>query len=281
VTRRLSGGRAIPAGDGFVGISLALPHRSVLEADDPLALAPAQVLNRCVRGILEACKLGGVPAYYPGRDTITVDGRILAFVSFEVDRHGACLFEATLAVERAVSCLPRLLDQADPHGVVPSTMVGDAETATLGADLGADLPELLVRGYASRSGLVLEPRAFTDAERRALGALAEGELADARWLDARRPREGERRATSTGQLGVLEARVTVAGDCLESVTLAGDFIANSAAVGLLEEGFRGVPANAAAIATVVGRVFADPANFVLGIGAPRIITDTIVKALAT
>ena len=43
--RRLCGGRALPFGDGFIGISLILPHRSALLHDDPFALAPYQVLK--------------------------------------------------------------------------------------------------------------------------------------------------------------------------------------------------------------------------------------------
>src|SRR5262245_19680594 len=38
VHRRLSGGRAVPGGAGFVAVSLALPHRSALGSDDPHAL---------------------------------------------------------------------------------------------------------------------------------------------------------------------------------------------------------------------------------------------------
>src|SRR5204863_127253 len=52
--RRHTGGRAVAFGDGFVGIALTLPHRSALVAAEPLALAPEQVMNRCVRGALEA-----------------------------------------------------------------------------------------------------------------------------------------------------------------------------------------------------------------------------------
>ena len=40
VHRRLSGGRVVPGGAGFVVVSLALPHRSALASDDPYALRP-------------------------------------------------------------------------------------------------------------------------------------------------------------------------------------------------------------------------------------------------
>src|SRR5439155_21399027 len=66
--RRHTGGRAVAFGDGFVGIALTLPHRSALVAAEPLALAPEQVMNRCVRGILTGLKTAGVAPFYPGRD---------------------------------------------------------------------------------------------------------------------------------------------------------------------------------------------------------------------
>src|SRR6185295_15498045 len=88
--RRHGGGRVVPAGQGFVGVSLVLPHRAALVADDPLVLTPAQVLNRYVRGILGACERAGLPAIYPGRDTITVRRRIVGVVSLEVQETGAC-----------------------------------------------------------------------------------------------------------------------------------------------------------------------------------------------
>src|SRR5206468_2959773 len=61
--RRHSGGRATAFGDGFVGLALTLPHRSALVSAEPLALAPDQVMNRCVRGILEGLKAAGVAAF--------------------------------------------------------------------------------------------------------------------------------------------------------------------------------------------------------------------------
>ena len=45
VARRLSGGRVVPAGQGFVHFSLILLHRSAFFSDDPHNLAPFQVLG--------------------------------------------------------------------------------------------------------------------------------------------------------------------------------------------------------------------------------------------
>src|SRR5439155_21488257 len=97
VMRRWSGGRAMPAGEGFVVVSLLLPHRSALVSTDPATLAPTQVINRCVRGILAACDGLGVPALYPGRDLLTVEHRLLVMVSFTVEAGAETVFDAILA----------------------------------------------------------------------------------------------------------------------------------------------------------------------------------------
>src|SRR2546426_2361051 len=148
----------MPWGEGFVGLSLVLPHRAALVASDPFALAPEQVMNRYVRGILEACELSGTAALYPGRDVITVQRRILALVSFEVEASGALLFEAVIASGRDFSVLPALLDRADPGGVVKAGMLTGEDTTSLASLLGraldaAEVADRLRRGYERRPGL--------------------------------------------------------------------------------------------------------------------------------
>ena len=277
VWRRRSGGRAMPWGAGFIGLSLVLPHRSWLEADDPFALAPEQVMNRCVRGLLEACELSGVPVLYPGRDAITVQRRLLALVSFEVEASGALVFEAVLAAARDFSVLPVLLDRADPSGVVKSGMLTAEDTTSLARLLGsapdtAEMARRLRRGYEGRLGLRFEERT--------LGAGAPFD--DASWLRERRLAAGvDRHASVATQLGVLDAHLAVAGDRLVEVVLAGDFIANSSAIARLEEELRGCPARPDVVEAAVAAVFTAPENFVLGVGPSRTVTDVIVKALAT
>jgi lipoate-protein ligase A len=277
--RRLSGGRVVPAGDGFVALSLVLPHRSALVSADPLALAPAQVMNRCVRGILEGLKTLGAGAFYPGRDTITVGRRIAGFVSFEVDRHGVLLFEAVLARSRDFGCLPRLLDAADPAGTVAADVLDAGDTITLAQALGREvgLDELAAamrRGYEARFGVRFHERS---ASRR---FASEGIVTDPDWVRGRRRDPAlDRRATTRGQLGVLEVHFALAGDRLGPVLVTGDFIASSPAIERLEHSLPGCPAAASAIDAVVRDAFAPPGHFILGIGSPGTITDTIVRGL--
>src|SRR5512139_2458952 len=151
VYRRQSGGRAMPFGEGLVGLALFLPHRSALFGSDPFALAPYQVLNRYVRGILEGCRLAGLEVFYPGRDLITVNRRVVGMVSFEVQRSGAMLFEAVLAVRRNFSALPAMLQQIDPTGMIKADLPALLESTSLERELHtalntAEVAELLRRG---------------------------------------------------------------------------------------------------------------------------------------
>jgi len=209
--RRQCGGRALPFGDGFVGLSLILPHRSALYSSDPNALAPYQVLNRYVRGILEGYRAIGVHAFYPGRDFITVDGRILGAVSFETDEHGALLFEALLANTRDFSLLPHFLEVVDPSGTVKAEMLTSEGTTCLAHELGESLSlrevaEVLQRGYTKQFPLAFEPHEFSLLESQAIHAVGAHELQPEAWLYQRRPRSDlDHSATAWMPLGVFEA----------------------------------------------------------------------------
>lgn len=284
--RRHSGGRAIPFGDGFIGLTLVLPHRSALFSADPFALAPYQVMNRYVRGILEACKLVNVPAFYPGRDFVTIDRRVLALVSFEVDRFGALLFEAIIANQRDFSVLPELLEEADGDGVIKAEMLTPDSTTCLARELGTrlhleEVAELLRRGFEKQFNLTFETHALTALEEQAVGATAAHEVQENQWLHQRQLRpELDHHATARVQLGMLEVHFSIEQNhFLKEITFSGDFIANSPAIDRLEHDLRLCPLEWRAIDAVASEIFSQPDNYILGIGRLRTIADTINRGL--
>lgn len=287
IHRRQSGGRAIPFGDGFVGMTLVLPHRSALFSDAPFALAPYQVMNRYVRGILEGCKLVGVPAFYPGRDFITVDRRILGLVSFEVDQTGALLFEAIIANRRDFSLLPRLLDGVDERGLINAEMLTPADTTCLARAIGTELTttevaDMLRRGYERQFNLTFAEHVLTALEERAIEVTAAHEFHDDRWLRQRRLRPDlEHHASERVQLGAFEAHFSLEQNrFIKEIVFAGDFIANSPAIAQLERELRLCPAEWRAIDAVASEIFARPEHFILGIGRTRAIADTVCRGIA-
>jgi lipoate-protein ligase A len=286
LSRRQTGGRAIPFGDGFVGLSLVLPHRSALFSADPLTLAPHQVINRYVRGLLEGCKLAQIPAFYPGRDFVTVDGRILAMVSFEIDENGALLFNAVVANTRDFSVLPHFLETVDPTGIVKAEMLTPESTTSLARELGtrlslADVAALLQRGYAKQFSLALEPHTLSTLEIQAIEAIAAREFAPETWLQSRQHRpELDHRASAWMQLGVFETQYSLEQDrFIKEIQFSGDFIANSSAITRLEHDLRLCPAEWRAIDAIASEIFSQPDHFILGIGRARAIADLIARGL--
>ncbi len=282
--RRLTGGRALALGEGYLGISLLLPHRSALVADDPFALAPFQVANRYVRGLIRALKQLGLPAFYPGRDLVTVNRRPIAAVSFETDDDGRLLFEAILAVDRPLSAVAQLLDRWDTGGVIKGDLLALEGGTSLREELGerpslAELGVLVRDGFAEQFGVTIGEEPLSALETQAVTALATRE--GRQWNALRQPRPDLPYSGSSGiQTGVLEAHFALEqGRFLKEVCLAGDFIADSPAIASLEYRLRLCPAERGAIARVVDTVFNDRAHYMLGVGPLRAVADTIVKGL--
>jgi lipoate-protein ligase A len=277
VHRRRTGGRVMPLGDGFLGVSLILPHRAALVGDDWRALEPEQVMNRCVRGVLQGLKALGMPAFYPGRDLITVDGRVLAAMSFETTNRGALLFEMIIGVGRSLALVPRLLDAVDPAGVIAGPMWTAEATVTV-ADATArgvaaeELAERIALGYAEVFGLALVH------DRPAPGTEGDHAERDREWLRSRSPGAHLNcRGTIGTQNGVLEAYFSHDGGCLREVMLVGDFIANSPAVAAVEADLCGTPLDRAAISAVVFKRFSRPENFILGLRDPLQVAEAICR----
>lgn len=282
--RRLAGGRALALGEGFIGISLLLPHRSALFDADPHALAPFQVANRYVRGLLRALKSLGLPVFYPGRDLVTVNRRPIAAVSFETDEEGRLVFEAILAVERPLGAVARLLDRWDVGGVIKADLLALEAGTCLRDEIGeslafADLAARLRDAFAEQYGVTVEEAPLSPLEHQAIASLAERE--GRAWTTARVARGDLPLTGASGiQTGVLEAHFALEQErFIKEIQLAGDFIANSPALTALEYRLRLCPADWSAIARVVDHVFADPSNYLLGIGRLRTVADTIVKGL--
>jgi lipoate-protein ligase A len=282
--RRLTGGRALALGEGYLGISLLLPHRSALFSDDPLALAPFQIANRYVRGLLRALKALGLPAFYPGRDMVTVNRRPVAALAFETDEAGRLIFEVIVAVERPLGAVAQLLDRWDVGGVIKADLLALESGTCIRDEIGEsltfdDLAAIIRDAFAQQYGVAVEDAPLLPLEEQAVAALAQRESRG--WTSARVSRRDLVLCGSSGiQTGVFEAHFALEQErFVKEIQLAGDFIANSAAVAALEYRLRLCPAEWTAISRVVDAVFADPANYLLGVGRLRTVADTIIKGL--
>ncbi|MBI3304484.1 MAG: lipoate--protein ligase family protein [Deltaproteobacteria bacterium] len=286
VARRLSGGRGVPAGQGFVQFSLILPHRSAFFSDDPYNLAPFQVLNRYVRGVLQGLKAGGIDVFYPGRDLLTVRQQPLGWISFTIEDTGALLCEGGLAVSRDFSLLPYLLDRADPQGTIPCQFFTPEQVTSIERMTGrtvtlAQVAGMLRHGFAQQPTLEFADQDLSSVEQETIAALAERQ-SSGEWLQSRPLRPDlPFHATTATQLGVLQVRFSLTpAMMLADVQFSGDLIANLTAITVLEQGLRGCPLERDALWRVVDQTFLQPQHYLLGIGPLEMIPDTLLKGYA-
>jgi lipoate-protein ligase A len=279
--RRLSGGRVAALGPGFVAITLVLPHRSALIGADPLALRPEQALNRCVRALLAALRGLGVDAFYPGRDLVTIDRRLLGVVGLECEASDVAVFEAVLALQADWSDLSDWVEAVDPNGILAAERLRADRVTSLARHglqkLSLDELAHCVGGALAREyGVAVTAAALGEGELVAAGRDAPHES----WVAERLPRpELGRHGVSWGQLGVFEAYLKSDDEGrIGDVMLAGDFIADSPAVAELETRLRGCLFQGESVAKVVDMVFANPRHFLLGVGSLETVTATIMGA---
>lgn len=282
--RRLSGGRAMPAGPGFVQFSLILPHRSAFFSDDPYHLAPFQVLNRYVRPVLQGLKAGGVEVFYPGRDLLTARQQPLGWVSFVTEENEALLCEGGLAVNRDFSVLPHWLDRADPQGTIPSQFFTPEQVTSLERLTGAPVTfaqgvRMFQHGFAQQPTVEMIEQEISDAERTAITALT-GHQSVAACLRSRPVRPDlPRHVTTATQLGTLQVRFALTDEkTIAEIQFSGDLIANPAAVSALEQKLCGCRLEREALWRVVDQLFLQPQHYLLGIGPLETIVEMILKA---
>jgi len=271
IARRLTGGRVVGAGEGWLGIALILPTRTALLKEDAARLKPDQIMNRYVRGLLTGLRALGIDCFYPGRDAITFERREIAMCTFETDASGAMLFEVALARTRGMEDVVRDLERIDPEGALSCGMYDAASSTTVARELEREvtfdeLANAIASGYASSLG---EIQRREPSEVEAAGARRRSrELVASNWLNGSSARPSMTLTNRIGsQLGAIEAAVALNGDrTIEAARLSGDFIANSAAVEQLERELRGRQLDLASISQAVTKTFARDDNFFLGAG---------------
>ena len=276
MTRRLTGGRAFPSGNGFVQFSLIVPHRSFFFSADPYHLAPFQLLNRYVRGVLRGLKTSGIEVFYPGRDFLTVRRLPIGWHSFMTEETGALLYEGGVFVQRDMGLLPHFLDRADPNGTIPCQLFLPDHVTNLEKVLGQPPSQeqvvgLLRHGFAQQFGLEpLNREAQELSEDEQVAIMAEQEKSDAGLSS--RPLQSALPCVATMQtpLGELQVRFSLTPEqtiqTVNEVRFSGDFIANPAGMQALEHNLKGCPLEQEALWRVIDQTFLQPEHYLIGAG---------------
>jgi len=278
--RRLTGGRLVGSGPGWLNLALIIPSRdALLPAHDP-KLKPDQVMNRYVRGMLAGLRDLGLECFYPGRDAITFERRELAMCTFETDASGAMLFEAMLAVNRGMEEVVHDLEHFDPTGQLPCAMYGPDVATKLVRELDRDITfaevaGAIARGYSNLlgGGDLRELTALENAHAERRGASIE----QLGWLEL--SAQGNLTSRLPSQLGTLEARISTSTEgVVENLGIYGDFIANSPGIKAFQAEMIGRRLDLASVSTAAMKVFGHGDNFILGIGELANLVKLVTRA---
>jgi len=278
--RRLTGGRTINHGAGWLGCSLIAPSRTGLLEQRDAQLKPEQVMNRYVRGAMAGLRALGLDCFYPGRDAITCNRREVALCTFEENADRALLFELFIAAERGLDSLPLDTESFDPGGMLTCPMYTAGTATTLAQELGravgfTELTDRLTAGYGSAFGAIRR-RDLTRAETAAADARRP---ALAQWLCSRKPEPALNLAARAAiQLGFMEAHLAASGERIERIAFNGDFIANSPGLAQFKHSLAGQRLDLMTLTAVVVRTYGDGSNFILGCGDPGNLASLILKA---
>ncbi len=283
VHRRQTGGRATAIGPGILWVTVILPALTELTTPNPRPITPDRALNRYCRGILRGLASLGVPAFYPGQDSITVRRRPLALLSADVTPHGPVLFECFIAVNRSVGALQGDLFPGEAQA--PSTLNALAVT-TVAGELGrgvevAEVMAAICRGYEDQSQMTLNESAANPLEAQLLDAIEAKELRVPGWVYGGIPGPDHDLHTSVEvTLGRFEVGCALQQrHFLSSVTFAGDFIATGGIIPALEKKLRLCPTEWKAIGIATDQAFQEPHRAILGIGPRQTIPNTIMQAI--
>ncbi|MFQ5612912.1 MAG: hypothetical protein ACE5H9_12340 [Anaerolineae bacterium] len=256
VNRRPTGGGAIIMGADQLGVALTLPGRGGETYQGARALM-AHFSEGIVRGLAGL----GVKARFRRKNDIEVDGRKIVGLGIYRAASGGLLFHASLLVDLDVPLMLQILN-------TPFEKISDKEIATVSArtstvrrEVGRQVTLDAVRrqvaaGYAAAFDVELVPGDFTPGERRAAAALEREKYLTDGWVhqttevpDA----VGAARVKTPG--GLLDVRLTLAGQMMKAVFISGDFFAAEKAVADLEASLRWHTSRVEAVEATLGQVY--------------------------
>jgi len=276
VNRRPTGGGAILMGPDQLGVAIAVP-----EDGGPRSWGRIRELfQRFGAGLVEALAALGVRAEYRRKNDLEVGGRKIAGLGICFDRAGGLLFHASLLVDLDVALMLEVL-RTPFEKVSDKAIASVAERITTvrracGAPVSVDEVRARVRAaYARTLGVVLEPGALTPDERGAIAALeAERYRAEA-WIfqePAVPDAQGSASVKTAG--GLVSAHLTLAGDVIKALYLAGDFFGDERVVGGVERALRWHASEPARVAATLAGLAEE------GLALPQISAEELARVVA-
>jgi hypothetical protein len=272
VLRRRSGGAAVWAAEGVAYFALGLRDASVL-----MACPPGRILNRNVRGLLTGIRALGTPAYYFGRDFVSVGVTPAPAIAVGWDEaaDGRVLLEFFIACATSF-VLPPEFDgypyRQSPAwgGKVVTTLQEQGRGETAGQVL-ASIADGYTRGFGVEFDRAGFPAAWLAraATREPALAVDPGDEGGLRWS---RPHEEA--------IGFVSAGAAFdGGGAFTALELGGDFYQQRERSAELRARLVGVQAEAEAIGAAVDAIYGAP-GAIEGVRSLTTLREAILNTMA-
>ena len=261
LNRRPTGGGAIIMGADQLGVALTLPTTG----DDSYSRA-RELMAQFSAGVVGGLQSLGVAAAFKRKNDIEVNGRKIVGLGIYRAPGGGLLFHASLLVGLDLPLMLRVLK-------TPFEKISDKEIATVTdrittvrREIGGEIELNAVRarvaaGYAAVFGVTLNGGGFTAAEYLAITKLEREKYLTTEWVNQTTvvpDASGSAKLKTPG--GLLDVRVTLAGNTIKAIFIGGDFFAAEGAVADLESTLRWHSADPKAVAATLESVYAKRAN---------------------
>jgi lipoate-protein ligase A len=261
LNRRPTGGGAIIMGADQLGVALTIPG----SGDDSYSRA-RELMTQFSSGVVHGLQSLGVAASFRRKNDIEVNGRKIVGLGIYRAPKGGLLFHASLLVGVDIPLMLRVLK-------TPFEKISDKEINTVAdrittvrREIGREimLDEVRTRvaeGYAATFNVSLNGGGFTDEELAAIADLQSLKYDTAEWVNQTTAVPD---ATGSAKIktpnGLLDVRLTLAGNTIKAVMIGGDFFAAEGAVADLEASLRWHSADPKAVAVTLESAYTQRAN---------------------
>ena len=257
INRRPTGGGAIIMGADQLGVALTLPGRgtdSYIRAREWMAQFSG--------GLVKALHTLGIAASFRRKNDVEVAGRKIVGLGIYRAPNNGLLFHASLLVGLDIPFMLCVLK-------TPFEKISDKEIATIAdrittirRELGREIEMNEVRmrvaeGYPAAFDVAIQPGDFTTEERRAISNLESQKYLTETWVNQTTSvPDAFASAKLKTPAGLLDVRLTLAGNTIKAAFIGGDFFAAEGAVADLEASLRWHSAAADAVAASLAQVYA-------------------------
>lgn len=234
INRRPTGGGAIIMGHQQLGVALVTSMR------DPITPPHARaIIDTFATGIMRGLERLGVQGEVRGKNDIAVNGRKVAGLGIYVDAHDAVLFHASVLADLDIDFMLQVLN-------VPIAKLADKAVAsvreritTVSAEAGRavsvdELRAAVQAGFEEAFDVRAEQAPLTAEERAGVMEVVAQRYGSDDWVMQRSATTPEGTSILKTPGGLLRIAVTLSGDAIKDVFVAGDFMARDRAVAELE-----------------------------------------------